>query len=407
MRILFVAMVNSVHTARWIDQLAGQGWDIHVFSVVELAPCPELRNVTVHNLIRHPNAGGVRQTGLIYNPFKRGSNRLVRGAELLTRGRTEHTARLASLMRSLRPDMVHTLEMQSAGYLMLQAASRLERKQIPPWIYSSWGSDIYYYGRQPAHVARVKGVLKSCDYYIPDCSRDTTLARQYGFGGEILGTFPAGGGFPIDDMQKLRAPGPPSARRRITLKGYDHWVYRGVVAVEAVRQCADLLKDYEILVYSPGNSVRAAARAAAAETGVRFTLLNQIPHEEMLGMMGNARASIALSTSDGTPNAMLESMIMGALPIQSDTGSTGEWISDGVNGELVPAEDPDAVAAAIRRVLTDDAYVDQAAIKNSALTRIRVDASIMRPKVLELYRHVYNRSKGLHSQTASHEASAS
>ena len=33
MRVLFVAMADSIHTARWIRQLQGQGWDLHLFPV--------------------------------------------------------------------------------------------------------------------------------------------------------------------------------------------------------------------------------------------------------------------------------------------------------------------------------------------------------------------------------------
>ena len=31
MKILFVAMGNSIHLARWISQINDEGWDIHLF----------------------------------------------------------------------------------------------------------------------------------------------------------------------------------------------------------------------------------------------------------------------------------------------------------------------------------------------------------------------------------------
>ena len=31
MKILFVAMAESIHTARWINQITGQGWDVSLF----------------------------------------------------------------------------------------------------------------------------------------------------------------------------------------------------------------------------------------------------------------------------------------------------------------------------------------------------------------------------------------
>ena len=65
MRVLFVAMANSIHTARWVDQLAGQGWDLHLFPSTDswIEVHPELGNVTLHHTgFRNParSAKGVR-----------------------------------------------------------------------------------------------------------------------------------------------------------------------------------------------------------------------------------------------------------------------------------------------------------------------------------------------------------
>jgi hypothetical protein len=46
-RILFVAMPESVHAARWISQIADQGWDIYLFPVHRARPHPDLFNLTL------------------------------------------------------------------------------------------------------------------------------------------------------------------------------------------------------------------------------------------------------------------------------------------------------------------------------------------------------------------------
>ena len=83
---------------------------------------------------------------------------------------------------------------------------------------------------------------------------------------------------------------------------------------------------------------------------------------------------------------------MGALPIQSDTESTAEWITDGVNGLLVPPEDVGAMELAIRRGLSDDALAGRAAEHNKALTRRRVDRSAVVPRTIALYERVLRES---------------
>jgi glycosyltransferase involved in cell wall biosynthesis len=97
--------------------------------------------------------------------------------------------------------------------------------------------------------------------------------------------------------------------------------------------------------------------------------------------------AIGLAITDGTPNSMLEAMIMGAFPIQSDTVSTGEWIKQGRNGFLVPPEDPEVVAGAIKHALSDDELVDRAARINRRVTR-RIDRQVIQPRVIEIYKHV-------------------
>ncbi len=41
------------------------------------------------------------------------------------------------LIRILRPDIIHSLELQNAGYLVLQAKARLG-KSFPTWIATNW-----------------------------------------------------------------------------------------------------------------------------------------------------------------------------------------------------------------------------------------------------------------------------
>ena len=48
MRLLIVAMSESIHTARWIRQLSGLGWDVHLFPSITDVLHDQLRDVTVH-----------------------------------------------------------------------------------------------------------------------------------------------------------------------------------------------------------------------------------------------------------------------------------------------------------------------------------------------------------------------
>jgi hypothetical protein len=47
MRILFVAMPDSIHTTRWISLLQKQGWDIYLFPAYEGQPHPNMNDISV------------------------------------------------------------------------------------------------------------------------------------------------------------------------------------------------------------------------------------------------------------------------------------------------------------------------------------------------------------------------
>ncbi len=57
---------------------------------------------------------------------------------------------------------------------------------------------------------------------------------------------------------------------------------------------------------------------------------------------------------EGLPISLLESQYFGVASVVTDVGGNPEVIKDSCNGLLVPARDPDALAGAILRLLTDD-----------------------------------------------------
>lgn len=389
MRILFVAMSASVHTARWIAQLAGRGWDLHLFPSIDLgATHPEMRDLTVHQSFYggrakpHPS---VRQRGInLHNhPLSYVARRAAH--QLLPRHRLHQLVRL---VRRLRPDVIHSLEFQSGGYLTLEAAREIGNG-FPAWIATNWGSDLYLFGRLPSHAARVRAVLERCDWYSCECERDVGLARSLGLRGQVLPVLPNGGGFDLDEAKGLRAGGRVSARRLIMLKGYQHFAGRALVGIRALERCADALAGYTVVVYSASEDVALAAERLAARTGIPVKLLPaDTPRQEILAQHGQARIALGLSISDGISTSFLEAMMMGAFPVQSDTACACEWVRDGQDALLVPPEDPEQVEQALRKALSDDELVDRAAEANWATAEAKLDRKTIAPRAAAYYERV-------------------
>jgi len=388
MRILFIAMTDSIHTARWINQLSGQGWDIHLFPVHNVTPHPELRDVTVYGKSsdrRESTHPSVRVRGLW--PLKRGLYRAESAVRYLAPRWADRAAWLAWLICRLKPDIIHSMEIQLAGYLTYAARARVEG-HFPIWVVSAWGSDIFLFGRLPSHMDRIRAILESCDYFCCDCQRDIPLARSLGFNGVMLPVLPVAGGFDVEHLRRLRQPGPTSTRRVIVLKGYQNWAGRSLAGLRAMELCADVLEDYRVAIYLASPEVELAAELFSSSTGIATEILPPSTHDEVLRMHGRARVSVGLSISDGLPLSSLEAIAMGAFPIQSNTSCLDEWLKDGESALFVSPEDPENIAKAIRWATSDDELVDRAAEINMRAVSEKFDRGSIRAKVLAAYREI-------------------
>jgi glycosyltransferase involved in cell wall biosynthesis len=401
-RILFIGMSNSVHAARWTNAIADEGWDLHFFPVYDAPLHPLARNVTLFGSSRlaalHERAMRLYQLA----PTS-GRGRLLAG--IARQAGAESSGRsswLAFLISWLKPDIVHTMEMQHSAYMVMEARDKLARwrprTQFPPWIVSNWGSDIFLYGRLDEHAGQIRRVLAACDYYHCECERDVELARTFGFKGTVLPVLPIGGGFELDEMQRLRQPGPVSARRWIAMKGYQSWAGRAQAGLRAIERCADVLADYRIgmyLLHPPDNL--AAIERVSRLTGIEFEY-EPAPYawgrEQVLTLLGRSRISIGLSISDAISTSMLEAMILGAFPVQSHTGCQDEWVEHGQTALFVHPEDPESIEVAIRRAVTDDRLVDEAAARNAEIAAERLDDRIIQPQVVDLYKQVFAGARG-------------
>jgi glycosyltransferase involved in cell wall biosynthesis len=278
------------------------------------------------------------------------------------------------------------LEIQHAGYLTLGAREYFTGDSFPTWAVSNWGSDIYHFGRLAAHAEKVRAVMAACDYYGSECQRDAELGLAFGFKGELLTVLPNGGGSDLDEMRRLRQPGPTSARRYVVLKGYQHWAGRALFGLRAIELCADALLGYHVAVYQSHPDVVVAAELLAQRIEIPIEILPpDLEHEDILRLHGKARVSIGLSISDAISTSALEALMMGSFPIQSDTSCFNEWVEDGLTGALVHPEDVEGIAAAIRRAVSDDRLVDSAAAANARTAAARLDSAIIRPQVIAMY----------------------
>lgn len=418
-----MAMVNSVHTARWIAQLQGTDWDLHLFPCDNAPAWPSLSGVTVHRPwrrlppLKHWVGQVLKRLGKTWNNQQDqdaadlavnqdGQNRTVSLLPLILPheldtllckrfrvqlGDTEvrlprayGPRQLARVIARVQPDLIHTLEFQHNAYRMLLARDHTASTS-GRWLATNWGSDLLHYRQFPPHLSLLRAVLKRVDYYTCECARDLALARELGLNAPTWPVLPNTGGFDLDQAEDLRNRIPPSQRSRILIKGYQHFAGRALKALDALALCTLPLDDFHIQVYSPSREVRQRATELERTHGMLIHFIENSSHEQMLAHFAAARVYLGISASDGISTSLLEALALGAFPIQSNSACCDEWFEDGIGGIAVDWQDAHQIARAMERALSDDALVDQAAQTNWRQVVQRLDRKRLRIQVQELY----------------------
>jgi glycosyltransferase involved in cell wall biosynthesis len=106
-----------------------------------------------------------------------------------------------------------------------------------------------------------------------------------------------------------------------------------------------------VMVGEGGLQASLEAQAAAYPGRVIFT--GPQDHDRVLKLMRAADVFVLSSYTEGLSHVLLESLTVGTPAVATAVGGNPEVLTDGVNGLLVPPGSPDALAAAIRRVLDD------------------------------------------------------
>jgi glycosyltransferase involved in cell wall biosynthesis len=316
MKVLAICMFDSIHSARWLSQFRDQEID---FLLVPSSP---------HRRV-HPKLMG------LIDGESRASFRLVPLTKFLGLpmwildkflGNALRGAIVRSVIGSFKPDFVHALELQNAGYIAL--AAMRDKKSSAKLIATNWGSDIFWFQRFPKHRVKLESLLRLSDFYSAECARDVQLARELGFTGTAMPVIPNAGGFSAADLARNN---PSSADRNvIAIKGYQGWVGRAVTAIEAVAGMKDELSGMRFVIYSANAKTIQRAKALGISHGIKFEIFGKgkLSHGQVLDLFAFAKIYVGLSESDGISTSLLEAMAMGAIPVQTATACCDEWFSD-------------------------------------------------------------------------------
>jgi len=374
-QILVIGMADSVHLARWLSQFIDQPIDFTLF--------PSSPHRRLHPILKNLITSTSQQMTVTLKPPSMKWLALPLSALDIPFNNFFRSQLLRRLITQQKFDLIHVLELQHAGYLLL--GTKLA-PNLPKVFITNWGSDIYWFQQFPKHKQKIIQLLNIARFYSAECQRDIEIVRQIGYTGKTMPVIPNSGGINLEEIPKNSLT--PSQRKKIMIKGYTGFVGQALVALKACELAAKHLREYEVVIYSASIKSRIRALKLRHVHKVRVTILKKrTPHHEMLKHFSEARVYIGISLSDGISTSLLEAMATGCYPIQSDTSCANEWLTSN-SSSIVSSGSIELISKALESALCDDRLVDETSEINLKTIDNLASIQYVRTVALDFYTRI-------------------
>ena len=268
------------------------------------------------------------------------------------------------LLRRLRPAVVHTYNMGAFDAIIVAALAGVRVR-----IHAEHGRDVGDLDGLNRKYLRIRRILKPLVDCVIPVSRDLEQWMR-----DVVG-------YPPDKVRRIyngvdvNRFHPPTSRAADGGPGPLHWpatwpsdafVIGAVGRVSAVKDHATLIRAFRRLqsLRSPqgdrlrlvivgDGALKGELVALVAELGLEHAVWLTGPREDVDHLMRRFAVFAVSSLVEGISLTILEAMASALPVVATRVGGNPELVRPGENGDLVPARDPDALAAALSPYLDD------------------------------------------------------
>jgi glycosyltransferase involved in cell wall biosynthesis len=287
-------------------------------------------------------------------------------------------AALVALFRRLRPHLVHARSAKAR--FLAPLAARLVRVPVTLQTIHGWSFNNAVDRRRPLFVRLERLARRFCDATVLVSQQD--LAE-----GVALGVLPPaaaarGDAVVIRSGIDLGTVAPLAGAARRALRAAQG-VADGRPVISLVQRLSPpktplvflralpriLAERPDAVAWVVGDGpLRAAAEQAAAEAGVAARVAFLGLRKDAPDLLSASDVAVHSSLREGLPRVVLEAFAVGTPLVATAVGGVPDVVSDGVNGLLVPPDDPAALARAVLATLADPAAAaDRARAGRAAL----------------------------------------
>lgn len=380
MKIIIVGMVNSIHLARWIENLYKyKNHEIYVFPVF---PCKI--NALLYKISKlNDKNSNIKIITLFSN---NSLNFYIQKILYIIFKKDFYLKWLEKNIIKINPEYIHSHELTTSSLLCLELKEKLNF--FPKWIVTNWGSDLYFFYKLKKFKKKLKKVLNLSNFYSAECQRDYTIAKKIGIKAKFIDCTLNSGGINVNIANKKRSKIPTSKRKIILIKGYQGLIGLGITALKALEKISEKLKDYKIIIYSADNEVINYYKKIEHKLNFEVKIIpisKNLNTAEMYELFSNSRVYLGISKSDGMSTSFIEALAFGAFPIQSNSSCANEWITNGISGFLVK-NDISLISKKILKSIQDDSLVDNASKINWKIIKKKGNSDKIKLKIRKFYK---------------------
>ena len=358
MRIAYLSIGGHIHTTRWIEYFTRKGHEAFLLTV-QPEPIPNVEVIDIRTAW--------------------GPKPLRYAASLL---------KVKRILKRIKPDLLHTHFLTGYGYWGAFSG-------FHPFIMTVWGDDVYTTPYESLLKRRLAGaVLRRADWVTGDSEDILKDAVKLGASPDRCTLIQWGvdfSSFHPDRGRGLRAKlgiG-EDAPVVISTRSFTQDYYNIDTIIQSVPLVRRSLPNVVYLMAglegSDGRFRELAERTGAAGS-MRF--LGKIPHDDLPDYLAASDIFLSVPSVDATAVSLLEAMACGAAIVVSDLPSAREWIAGGVNGEVVPPRDKDALAGAITALALDPERRLRYGRRCVEAVREKADHAANMEKMEEIYRRL-------------------
>lgn len=390
MKILFVGAAESSHTYAWIELLNNDPrFEARLFGTPGAGPeedCP----VPAYNTCPYANYKRKQDRSI----YPVGIDVIKYAGLSVATGRMHWLESVATwwlkrVVKSWKPDIVHTLGVYPAGTIYAPVHDSLPEKQRPKWVVQMrGGSDTALNRYSPGEVAKMKGIFDRGIALLTDNFLNIQLAREWGMQESKVPQFqavPGTGG--LDPAISDQASDSKVEDRRMILwpKAYECWWSKTHPVFAALASVWEKITPCRIVMLKVDAETRAWISALPRNIRDCIEMTPRIPRGQVMGMMGQARVMLAPTLVDGTPNSMFEAMAYGALPIVSPLETITPIVRDREHVLFARNLYPDEIAAALVTAMNDVDLLRDITRRNREYVKVIANRDVIRSNAIRLY----------------------